>query len=181
MKIKLALILTASLLPFAHGSFGQEGEKLFKANCAACHTIGKGKLVGPDLLGVNDRHPESWSVKWIKSSMTMVQSGDAEAARLFKENDGMPMTDQPLSDPEIKSVLAFIKEKGAPVQAINPVAPENPTNVASVNTAEKMSQSPSILNQFSWSAYLFGGLFIFLIIVIIVLCSTLKLSAASRK
>ena len=25
-----------------------EGEQIFKSNCAACHTIGGGKLIGPD-------------------------------------------------------------------------------------------------------------------------------------
>jgi cytochrome c2 len=29
-----------------------EGEKIFRMNCGACHSVGKGKLVGPDLLGV---------------------------------------------------------------------------------------------------------------------------------
>ncbi len=180
MKTKLTFIATIFLLHYAQLSSGQDGGTLFKANCGACHTIGKGKLVGPDLLGVNDRHPESWSLKWIKSSQKMVQAGDPEAVRLFNENNGMPMTDQPLKDSEIKSVLAFIQVEGA-AQAVKPVPTETPVSSASINSAEPKIQSASILNQFSMSEYLLFAALIFMVVVIYVLCSTLKLMSSVRK
>ena len=43
---------------FASASYAQEvatadpGEQVFQATCFACHTIGGGRLVGPDLAGV---------------------------------------------------------------------------------------------------------------------------------
>ena len=30
------------------------GEKIFNETCVACHTIGKGKLIGPDLANIED-------------------------------------------------------------------------------------------------------------------------------
>ena len=36
------------------------GEQAFKTKCAACHTIGGGKLVGPDLKEVTTRRDDAW-------------------------------------------------------------------------------------------------------------------------
>src|SRR3954463_8866896 len=36
------------------------GEYLFKSRCAACHTIGKGDAVGPDLANVFERRDRAW-------------------------------------------------------------------------------------------------------------------------
>ncbi len=87
----------------------QGGEAIFKATCSPCHSIGKGKLVGPDLKNVYDRHSEEWLMKWITSSQALVTAGDTSAVRLFKENDNMIMPDATISADEIKEVIAYFK------------------------------------------------------------------------
>ena len=42
--ILLAVLFAISLHTFAQ----PDGAKIFKQNCTACHTIGGGRLVGPD-------------------------------------------------------------------------------------------------------------------------------------
>ncbi|GAB4249983.1 MAG: c-type cytochrome [Vicingaceae bacterium] len=91
----------------------QDGEKLFKANCAACHTVSSKKLVGPGLEGVNDKYEEDWLIKWIKDSQALIKAGDADAVKVFEENNKVVMPPQPLSDEEVKAVLAYIKEGGS--------------------------------------------------------------------
>ena len=49
------------------GAFAQDGEKLFKSYCAACHSAGSNMLVGPGLAGVEDRYDKEWLYKWIKN------------------------------------------------------------------------------------------------------------------
>lgn len=89
----------------------QGGEATFKQNCAACHSIGKGRLVGPDLKDVASRRKEAWIIKFVKGSQAFIKSGDADAKALFEEYK-MIMPDQNLKDDEIKGVIAYITEQG---------------------------------------------------------------------
>jgi len=93
------------------------GAKNFNDVCGACHTIGGGKRVGPDLKGVNERRSEEWLLKFIKSSQTVVKSGDPTATALFNENAKIVMPDVTLSPAEIKEILAYIKSGGAAAPA----------------------------------------------------------------
>jgi len=90
------------------------GEKMFKASCSACHTIGKGKLVGPDLTGINSKRSAKWLHSFIKSSQTMVKNGDPVAVKLFNEYNKIPMPDQNLTVDQINNILAYIKSKSLP-------------------------------------------------------------------
>ncbi|MDP2702657.1 MAG: c-type cytochrome [Candidatus Rokubacteria bacterium] len=42
-----------------------EGQALFHEECVACHTIGQGDRVGPDLAGVTARRDRAWLEAWI--------------------------------------------------------------------------------------------------------------------
>ena len=46
----------------------KDGEKLYNANCTACHQIDK-KLIGPALRGVNEKYSQEWLIKWIKTHL----------------------------------------------------------------------------------------------------------------
>lgn len=109
----------------------EEGEKLFKQNCAQCHSVGTNKVVGPGLQGVADRVPkpaEEWLLKWIKNSTAVVKSGDAYAVKIFEQYNKSVMPAQALTDDQIKNVLAYVANPpakkgpaaGAPVEATAP-------------------------------------------------------------
>jgi len=36
------------------------GEQVFNTTCFACHTIGGGRLIGPDLAGVHEKRSQEW-------------------------------------------------------------------------------------------------------------------------
>jgi len=114
MKIyyKYLALLLGLVICFSIKSIGQDGAAIFKQNCAACHKLGK-RLVGPDLLGVNEKRNEEWLLKFIRSSNTMIESGDPEAVAIFEEFNKTMMIDQALSDDEIKATLAYIREETA--------------------------------------------------------------------
>ncbi|MCF6285158.1 MAG: cytochrome c [Candidatus Hydrogenedentes bacterium] len=69
----------------------QETAAYFKQNCMSCHTIGGGKLTGPDLKGVTERKDREWLTSFIVNPKAKVDSGDAYALQLLDEARGVVM------------------------------------------------------------------------------------------
>jgi len=111
--------LVAMLFIGPHGvSWAQDpGEKVFKTTCFACHTIGGGRLVGPDLAGVNGRRSQEWLEKFILSSQSLIKGGDADAISLFEEYNSILMPDSILSGQQVKDVLSYIETASSEVMA----------------------------------------------------------------
>jgi mono/diheme cytochrome c family protein len=97
------------LAPIHHGNAAATGEEIFQNLCAACHTIGKGKLVGPDLAGITSRREESWLIRQIQEPDTLIAEKDPIAMQLLKEADDVPMPRPDLSDEEVVAVIAYLK------------------------------------------------------------------------
>ena len=86
----------------------EKGKKIFETNgCSACHTIGKGKLVGPDLKGVTRIRTTKWLKDWLKNTAKM-QASDPTAIKLLKEYT-VPMPQQSLSDDDINALIDYFK------------------------------------------------------------------------
>ena len=98
---------------FSNFSYSQtaEDEKNFQV-CKACHTIGGGKLVGPDLQGVSEKRDEAWLIKFIQNSQAMVQAGDEEAVKVFNDNNKIPMPVNDLTHDQVRGVLLYISNGG---------------------------------------------------------------------
>ena len=79
----------------------------FESKCLACHSIGGGDKLGPDLYGVTKRHDQAWLARWLKSPEQMLQT-DAKAKAML-EKWKVPMPNQGLSDEEVKQYLAYFK------------------------------------------------------------------------
>jgi cytochrome c551/c552 len=118
---RLFLLLLAFSFICSISLHAQDGEALFKANCTSCHSIND-KVIGPALKNVQNRHSEEWILKWVKNSQALVKAGDAEAVKLFDENNKIVMTPFNLKDDEIKAIEAYIKAESEKV----PVAAKTP-------------------------------------------------------
>ena len=105
--MKCLLIILASILPL-FGFAGMNGEQIFTANCAACYTVGNGRLVGPDLQNVLQRRDEEWVRRFILSSQTMIAEGDSLAMELFVEFGYVPMPDQPLNESDVLALMDYL-------------------------------------------------------------------------
>jgi mono/diheme cytochrome c family protein len=107
----------AAAAPAAGAGDAVKGKELFNANCASCHKLDS-KSTGPALRGVADKHDRAWLYKWIHNSSELIKSGDAEAVKIFNENNKVTMTAFPqLSEADIDNILAFTsapKEASAP-------------------------------------------------------------------
>lgn len=85
-----------------------QGKLDFESKCLACHSIGFGPKLGPDLAGVTRKRSEAWLVRWLKAPDKMLES-DADAQALLKEWKNIPMPNQYLSDEEVANYLAFFR------------------------------------------------------------------------
>jgi mono/diheme cytochrome c family protein len=88
-------------------------KRVFSQRCSACHTFGKGIKVGPDLKGVNDRHPRDWLLRFIRSSEAVIASGDAIAAALYEKFNRVRMPDwSDLSEMQVGAILDWFAADG---------------------------------------------------------------------
>lgn len=113
-----------------------QGEQLFKQKCTACHTVGGGKLVGPDLANIQTRRTEDWIIKFVHSSQSVIKSGDTTALTLFNQHNKVVMPDQDLNDNQIKSIIAYIASNSPDVNNPNVKTPTQIFNTASISAAD---------------------------------------------
>ena len=84
------------------------GQETFNSKgCGACHSIGKGKISGPDLLGVTERRDEEWLKKWLKNPDTMVFT-DPIAKEMLQEYM-VPMPNVGLTDEQVTYLIEYLK------------------------------------------------------------------------
>ncbi|MBM3951004.1 MAG: cytochrome c [Rhodospirillales bacterium] len=104
-----AAALFAGLLPMSAQaqSAPQEGVKLFQENCVSCHTIGGGRLVGPDLLGVAERRSDEWLTRFIADPERMRKDDPIAMANV--KIYGAPMPQLGLTEPQVAAIIAFFK------------------------------------------------------------------------
>jgi len=84
-----------------------DGSSIFATKCAACHTIGKGKTVGPDLKGITTTEDPAFLAKWIAAPSVLIKAGDPKAAALVKAYP-LQMPDLGLSSSDTAAVIAYI-------------------------------------------------------------------------
>jgi len=106
------VIMLASLSPVSAAPPGQspdQGKALFQSKCTACHTIGGGKLVGPDLAGVTTRRDHNWLVRWISAPDQMLAQKDPTATQLLQENNNVPMPNLGLTQSQVADLISFLE------------------------------------------------------------------------
>jgi len=75
--------------------FAEDRVDDFRLNCMSCHTIGGGRLVGPDLRNVTERKDRAWLARFIVNPTSVLESGDAYAIKLRDEARGVVMLSVP--------------------------------------------------------------------------------------
>lgn len=86
-----------------------EGQTLFQEKCVACHTVGGGKLVGPDLKGVTTRRDRAWLLRWVKEPDKMLATGDPTATQLLQEFNNVPMPNLGLTEKQVEALIAYLQ------------------------------------------------------------------------
>jgi len=132
--------------PSQNGWAQEPGEQVFNTTCFACHTIGGGRLIGPDLAGVHEKRSQEWLESFVKSSQSMINAGDTEAVALFEEYNSLLMPDAVATDEEVRQVLSYIKVQSAgaaadvEASADEPVTPPEPASEEDILAGQEMFQ-----------------------------------------
>ena len=106
---KLTQVATTD--PHTSLSLPSQGQDIYQRICSACHTIGGGKKVGPDLTGATSRRDPEWLVRWIQEPDKMLAEGDSHAMQLKQEHGDFPMPNYGLSEEQAKGLITFIAAK----------------------------------------------------------------------
>ena len=94
--VLLSGLFLAAMSPFFTSlSFAQDTPDYFRQNCVGCHTIGGGRLTGPDLKDLSKRQEREWLVKFLMNPKGVIDSGDAYAQKILEESRGVPMPTPP--------------------------------------------------------------------------------------
>jgi cytochrome c2 len=92
----------------------QETAAFFKANCASCHTIGGGRLTGPDLKDVTQRKDRDWLRSYMLNPQAKINAGDPYALQLLDEARGVVMPQIPgLNGEKADFLLDLIEAESA--------------------------------------------------------------------
>jgi protein SCO1/2 len=83
---------------------------LFGSQCSACHTIGQGDKVGPDLLGVTTRRDRAWLERYLAEPETMLAEGDPIAIALFDKYKNVRMPNLRLSRDDVVALLSYLAQ-----------------------------------------------------------------------
>ena len=104
-------------------SFEKPGQALFTKACAACHTVGKGAKVGPDLAGVRKRRSTDWLVRFIKNPPKMHAEGDPTALELAAQYPNVRMPALQMSDTDVSDLLAYLDARSYAAVSSDMAAP----------------------------------------------------------
>ncbi len=105
-------VVAAALLFSATTAQAEDPAADFKRTCSSCHTIGGGRVTGPDLKNVTARKDRAWLVKFIVDPGAVLDSGDPYAMKLLEEarNQRMPNV-AGMSKARAEALLSLIEEE----------------------------------------------------------------------
>lgn len=63
----------------------QDTPDFFREKCKSCHTIGGGRLAGPDLKDVTQRQDRDWLIGFMMNPQSYIDRGDSHAIKLFED------------------------------------------------------------------------------------------------
>jgi protein SCO1/2 len=89
----------------------ERGGSLFRTSCAACHTVGGGDLIGPDLATVTNVRDRKWLKHFIQEPDVVLKSQDPIAVALYKKYKQVNMPNLKLDDAQAENLVQFLEAR----------------------------------------------------------------------
>ncbi|MEQ1611988.1 MAG: SCO family protein [Hyphomicrobiaceae bacterium] len=87
------------------------GQALFIKACAACHSIGQGDGLGPDLGNVSARREKDWLVRFIRAPSRLHAEKDPIAIELASRFPKVRMPNLQLSESDVVDIVAYVEAR----------------------------------------------------------------------
>lgn len=110
MSYSIRFVTATMMVAFAGNALAQDAPTYFKQNCVSCHTIGGGRLTGPDLKDVSKRKERDWLQAFILNPQSKMDAGDPYALKLKDEARGVMMPPPPGCTSELAGALLDLIE-----------------------------------------------------------------------
>lgn len=117
-----------------------KGRYAFTTQCAACHTIGHGDKIGPDLLGVTNVRERAWLERFISTPDKVLAEKDPIATALYKKYNSVNMPNLRMSPEDLHSLIDFLERQGATQDKTAASADKSSTD--KTGTAKAVSGQP---------------------------------------
>jgi mono/diheme cytochrome c family protein len=121
------------------------GEYTFRTHCSACHTVGAGVHIGPDLAGVTKRRSREWLSRFIREPDRMRAERDPIAVELADAYKSTTMPNLALSPEAVEGVIAFLDSSAS---AAPPAETAATSTAAAAPSAEKVALSTAVVDAY---------------------------------
>jgi len=88
-----------------------QGQYTFKNHCLACHSIGAGDAIGPDLKGVVAKRDRAWLTRFIATPDKVLAAGDPIAQELLEQYKQVRMPNLALSEQDAAVLIDYIERQ----------------------------------------------------------------------
>lgn len=87
------------------------GQYLFATHCSACHTVGHGDRIGPDLLGITNQRDHDWLTSFIATPDKLLAQNDPIATALFAKYKQVQMPNLRLNEAQTSAIIGYIQQQ----------------------------------------------------------------------
>jgi len=166
-KYRKSILVFATVLSVFFTVNAQDGAKLFKQNCAACHKVDT-KLVGPKLMGSLAKWEEAgekeFIYEWVANPTELHDSGKSKMANAIWDFSPAAMSPLPhLTKEEVDAIFTFVDTP--------PVIVEEPVVDKPIEKSIPQSKGTAMSNG---TLIIIGVLFLFIVITIMILSNASK-------
>ncbi len=84
------------------------GQYLFAKKCGACHTVGQGNKIGPDLLGVADARNRDWLMRKIQHPEQLLAEKDPITMALSEKYGHVTMPNLRVADEDANHLIGYL-------------------------------------------------------------------------
>ncbi|HWX54360.1 MAG TPA: SCO family protein [Verrucomicrobiae bacterium] len=118
-----------------------KGQYIFGRDCLACHTIGHGDTIGPDLLGVTHVREGKWLARIIQAPDQLLKEDDPMATALLAKYKNVRMPNLGVGDADLHYLIEYLEART--LAHDKEAAAAGSSGAAKPGTAEKASTKPN--------------------------------------